>query len=65
MHTLGKFNPNRTFKGRTLARLTRFRDNLTFASFEMIAGRQPNDDEYFGSRTRGELIRRALKAKLG
>jgi len=63
MHTLGNLSPSRNLKGRIKIRLARIKDSLTFGAFELVAGRQPNDDEYFNSRTRGELLRKAFKAK--
>ena len=60
MHTFGTLS---TGRNRRKARLARLKDSLTFGAFELVAGRQPNDDEYFGSRTRGELLRKAFKAK--
>lgn len=63
MHTFGKLSTGRSLRNRLQARLDHLKDGLTFGAFEAIAGRQPNDDEYFGSRTRGELMRKAFKAR--
>ncbi len=37
-------------------RYNRTLDIIAFGLFGLIAGRQPNDEEYFGSRTRRELL---------
>ena len=50
--------PTRTQRLKT--RLTAIRDKLGLAAFRMLKGRAPNEDEYFGSRTLGELLRKAL-----
>jgi len=49
-----------TKRARIAARIASIKDRATFATFALIAGRQPNDDEYFGSRTRLQLLRKAI-----
>lgn len=58
--TLAQLNPSLTLRGKIEDSIARTKDKLTFGAFQLLAGRQPSDEEYFGVRTRFQLLRKAL-----